>query len=81
MSRSVSFRIERDVPGEPLLIRDVGRQNDTTITNAAEEVVAILVKEGRLAKGRRLFYYDSEGEMDEIVVQDGRFAGFKPGPR
>lgn len=44
-----------------------------TITNDAERVVAQLT---RRLKGRRLFYFDSEGDLDELLVRDGKFAGF-----
>jgi hypothetical protein len=29
-----------------------------------------------MLNGRRLFYYDSEGELTELLVKDGKFAGF-----
>jgi hypothetical protein len=45
------------------------------VTNDAEWVVAQLA--GYLL-GRRLFYYDSLGSLDELVVKEGRFAGFAP---
>jgi hypothetical protein len=47
-----------------------------TVSNAAEEVVEELVRSGQLSEGLRLFYYDSEGVLDEILVKDGNFAGF-----
>jgi hypothetical protein len=47
-----------------LVIRDIGPwDSHPTVTNAAEEVVADLAK--RLG-GRRLFYYDSEGQWKEV---------------
>ncbi len=66
---------------EPLVIKDVGPWDERlTITNDAEEVVRTLVAEGRLPIGRRLFYIDSEGEKDEILMdKTGRFSGFAPG--
>lgn len=65
---------------EPLVIQDVGPwDRHPTITNDAEAVVAELVARGELPSGRRLFYIDSEGQKDEILVKDGRFAGFAPG--
>lgn len=64
-----------------LVIRDVGDHSICkTITNDVESVVELLVAQGHLPLGRRLMYYDSEGAFDEIVVQNGRFAGFIPGP-
>ena len=57
-----------------ILIRDLGPWDVyPTITNGAEAVVAELAS--RL-NGRRLEYYDSEGECGQLLVRDGAFAGF-----
>ncbi len=62
-----------------VLLRDVGPWNKyPTITNAAEQVVADLIK---WLGSRRLFYYDSEQELTELVIENGRFARFAPGKR
>ena len=59
-----------------LVIRDVVHWDEhPTVTNAAEAVVERLAPH---LNGRRLFYYDSEGRLDELLVKDGRFAGFAP---
>jgi hypothetical protein len=84
MNRSANFIIvesHRFLPA--LLIRDVGPWSHyPTITNAAETVVEELVALGRLQpNGQRLLYIDSAGEMDELLVKDGRFADFKLLPR
>lgn len=77
--RHARFEIIQDHPPSPLVIRDVGPwDRHPTVTNDAEWVVEALVAQGRLPNGRRLWYYDSEGRLDEIIVQDGRFAGFAP---
>ena len=56
------------------LIRDLGPWDvHFTVTNDAENVVLQLAP--RL-KGRKLLYFDSEGEVTELKVKDGRFAGF-----
>lgn len=74
--------VEDDFLGEhPLIIRDVGPwDKHPTVTSDVEGVVERLVAQGRLPEGRRLFYYDSEDFLDEILVKDGKFAGFAPGP-
>lgn len=65
----------------PLVIRDLGPWDRyMTVTNAAETVVSELVDRGALPPGRRLFYYDSEGHLDELLVRNGCFAGYAPGP-
>jgi hypothetical protein len=30
---------------------------------------------------RQLFYIDTDGQMDELLVKNGQFAGFAPGPK
>jgi len=65
--------------GDPLVIRDTGHLVTVSLTNDAENVVADLVANELLAPGRRLFYYDSEGQLDEIVVENGKFKGFQAG--
>lgn len=67
---------------EPLIIRDVGHDSGfASVTNAAETVVAELHADGQLPKGRTLYYFDSEGDMDELLHDGaGQFLGFKPGP-
>ncbi len=58
-----------------LIIRDIGPWSKyMTITNAAEEVVQALAPQ---LIGRRLFYYDSEDEFGELLIEAGRFTGFK----
>ena len=74
------YMVSLDKPEKPLIITDIGGPRCMTVTNNAEAVVEDLVSRGKLPPGRRLMYYDSEGELDEIVVHDGAFAGFKPGP-
>lgn len=67
---------------DSITIRDVGhRHGHPSVTNDAEEVVDYLLDQGLLQEGQRLFYFDSEGQLDEILVKDGGFAGFAPGPR
>ena len=69
-------------PSEPVVIVDQGPWDKfQSVTNAAEWVVERLVQRGDLRPGQRLLYYDSDGVLDEIVVKDGKFAGFKPGPQ
>jgi len=73
------YEIVRNVPGEALVIRDVGHMDTRSVTNDAERVVREIFEAGLLPDGRRLFYYDSCDILDEIVVRDGRFGGFRPG--
>ena len=78
MRRCASYQIV-DETETSLTIRDVGPwDKHPTVTNDAEGVVYELAAQLR---GRRLFYYDSENNLDEILVRDGAFDGFAPGPR
>lgn len=73
-----NFRII-DVSEEALLISDEGPWEDyRTVTNDVDWVVAHLCYMGYLKGKQRLFYYDSEGEIAEIVFGEGRFIKFIP---
>jgi hypothetical protein len=75
MARKPRFEIVESTP-DYVLIRDVGPWDQyLTVTNGAEEVVAELAP---MLNGRRLEYYDSEGARDQLLVKDGKFAGFGP---
>lgn len=64
---------------ESITIRDRVEDHACSVTNDAEAVVAEMTALG-LGK-RRLFYFDSMGNRDEILHEAGKFAGFKAGPR
>ena len=82
MSRRSMFEVVRDEPGKALVIKDVGfHEPCLSVTNDAERVVAFLAATGKLPAGRRLFYFDSEGQLDELRIAGGKFAGFAPGPK
>lgn len=77
MNRNPNYIIEKET-ADYILIRDIGPWDQRlSITNGAEQVVAELAT--RL-NGRRLEYYDSGGERDQLLVKDGRFDGFAPCP-
>ena len=76
MTGMPNAEIVEDSPNR-MVYRDKGPWNHCpTITNRAEEFVAAVVGYGHLGK-RRLFYIDSDGHTDEILIEDGKFAGFK----
>lgn len=68
---------------EHILIDDVGGRagggNFITVTNAAEWVVEDLFDRGLIEAGQRLYYRDTRGEIDEILIRNRRFVGFRPG--
>jgi hypothetical protein len=70
------FRVIRETR-EQVVIEDVGPWNEhPTVTNDAEWVVEQLAA---TLRGRTLLYFDSAGDLDELVVEHGRFAGFRVG--
>ena len=76
--RSANYIIEEELK-DKVIIRDIGPWDKfPTVTNSPEEVVLELREK---ISGKRLFYYDSEGNLDELVHEDGIFKGFKPGFR
>lgn len=74
--------VEALYPGA-VTIRDIGPwDKHLTVANDAEQVVAAVVATGRLDRGERLFYIDSTGALDELLITEERaFGGFAPGPR
>ena len=70
-----NYSFVADDPNKPLIIIDNGPWDKfMSVTNDAEFVVLEL--RNKLLEGRRLFYYDSENEFCELLIRDGRFAGF-----
>ena len=70
------YVVESDRFGQPLVIRDVGGPEDMTVTNDTEAVVEELVERGLLPARRKLYYYDSDGDLAEITVCEGRYTRF-----
>lgn len=69
------FEIVSDT-ADALTIRDVGHNRGRpSVTNDVETVVATLAYQ---LGNRRLYYYDSDGNRDEIYIARGKFAGFRP---
>lgn len=68
-----------------ILIRDEFDENNPTITvtNAVEDVVTELYNKKLITNtgDKRLFYIDSDGEVDEIIYKDNVFLNFKFGYR
>lgn len=70
-----SYAVEK-VTAAHVIIRDENRRGYQSVTNAAEDVVRELAA---LYPGRRIFYYDTMGRLDELVHEGGTFVGFAPG--
>ena len=63
-----------------ILLQDIGPWDEyPTVTNDVRLVVRDMAHlYGRALAGRKLYYIDSDGRTDRIVVRNGRFAGFEP---
>jgi hypothetical protein len=63
-----------------IIIRDLANEDSSwkSVTNGAEEVVAALIREEGCAN-KRIYYYDTEGRLDELAHDGQSFTGFKPG--
>lgn len=71
------FIILKNTPTE-VIIRDIGWSIGMSVTNDAESAVEYLMLHGYLYAGKRLLYYDSEDQLDEITFDKHGFTGFKP---
>lgn len=62
-----------------LVLRDLGPWDKyRTVTNGIELVLQELKFAAVLPPGRRLFYYDSDGDFTEVLLdEDGKFREFK----
>lgn len=78
--KTVNFEYVRSGRTDGIVIlRDLGPWDDfKTITNAPEWVVEKVCNEHPSTK--RLLYYDSDGRLDEIRFENGRFKSFLPCP-
>lgn len=73
--RRANYVVEEN--SDRVVLRDVGPWDQfPTITNVAEQVISEL---GELIYNKRVFYYDSEGDFDELVHDScGNFVRFRP---
>ena len=76
MGREARFDIVEILP-DRITLKDLGPWDEhLTITNDAESVVKTLLP---ILRKKRLFYYDSEGELTELIIKDEKFVTFGPG--
>ena len=74
MMPSCQYSIVLDRPNA-IVIRDIGHNlGFMSITNDVDSLVACLAHQLR---DRHLYYYDSDGSLDEILHSNGRFTGFR----
>jgi hypothetical protein len=77
MDIHAAFSVIKEAP-DFIFIKDVGHKKHITITNDAEFVLTKLAEEHSIDR-RRVFYMDSDGQIDEIEHRGAKFVGFKPG--
>lgn len=73
MSRSKYYYAA--VTPKRVIIHDANEPGSKSVTNDAENVVREVVEEH--GDGRRLFYRDSTGAYDELLIENGNFGGFR----
>jgi len=77
MKNMPNYTVEKTTD-DLILIKDIGPWHIfPTVTNRAEEVVLELAEK---LNGRKLFYVDSDGELGELCIADGKFSKFGPAP-
>jgi hypothetical protein len=65
--------------GKYIYVRDIGHITGRSVTNDAEYVVEQLYLEFGITDETRIFYEDSEGQIDELLHIGTRFRAFKTG--
>ena len=68
-----------DQEREYIIIRNTGHNSGRSVTNDAEYVIEQMYLIYNIFDEARIFYYDSEGELSEILHSGKRFRGFKAG--
>lgn len=64
-----------EVTQERIVIMDL--MTGASVTNDAERVIDDLLFQYGSVPERRYFYRDTQGVFDELVIDSGRFAGFR----
>jgi hypothetical protein len=64
--------------GRYIYVRDIGHKTGRSVTNDAEYIVGQLYLDFGI-DDTRIFYANSEGEIDELTHKGWRFTGFKFG--
>lgn len=65
--------------GKYIFVRDAGRVTGRSVTNDAEYIVEQLYLDFDITDDTRIFYEDSEGQIDELLHSGKRFKDFKFG--
>jgi hypothetical protein len=65
--------------GKYIFVRDIGHLTGRSVTNDAEYIVNQLYLEFDITDDTRIFYEDSDGQIDELLHSGKKFKGFKAG--
>jgi hypothetical protein len=65
--------------GKYILVRDIGHVSGRSVTNDTDYVIEQLYMDFGITDETRVFYEDSEGDIDELVHTGRKFRGFKFG--
>jgi hypothetical protein len=65
--------------GKYIFIRDIGHFSGRSVTGDAEYVIEQLYLEFEITDETRIFYEDSDGNIDELLHSGKKFRGFKAG--
>ncbi|MCL2381313.1 MAG: hypothetical protein FWC64_06930 [Treponema sp.] len=69
------------VQGEYILVNDIGHNQGRSVTNDAEYIIALLYSDYNINNTTRIFYKDSQGQIDEIHHCGRKFCGFSRGDK
>lgn len=74
-----AYEVRRD-ESDAIWIEDLSNSvGCMSVTNAAEEVIQDLIANGLLSPGKRVYYTDTDGNIDELCHNGVAFTGFAPG--
>jgi hypothetical protein len=65
--------------GKYIFVRDIGHHSWRSVANDTEYVIEQLYLEFGITDKTKIFYEDSEGNIDEILHSGKKFRGFKAG--
>lgn len=74
------FQYVNSISGVSLTIRDLNR-GKMSVTNDVENVVRYLLDNHTITPAMKLYYYDSDNELDEIVFDASGFKHFTTSSR
>jgi len=62
-----------------ILVKDLCKPNTITVTNDVHRVTSFIIYEYNIPFGKKIYYIDSNGRIDELEHNGETFIGFKFG--